>query len=73
MGSGYGLQQAMEDSGMSISRLSRMTGLSRSTIRKMRSGYLAGSLYSWKAVSDALGVRLDALLEDDDERDLRQG
>lgn len=69
MHSGDRLRLVMSEQRMSISKLSRLTGLSRSTIRRMRSGDLCGSLHSWLIVSNALGVPLDSILEDD-ERDI---
>lgn len=66
--SGDRLASAMDDKGITISRLSRETGLSRATIRNMRVGDKRGSMYSWALVAKALGMRIDELIGGSDGR-----
>lgn len=60
--SGENLVDAMDSRGITISELSHETGLSRTTIRKMRRGDLEGNVYSWALVAGALGISVSKLV-----------
>lgn len=62
--SGNELSRAMRERGYSIYRLSKESGISVDTIRRMQKGNYVGYVDSWVRVANALRVGLDELLQD---------
>lgn len=52
----------MEERGVSVRELHRMTNLSLSSIRRLRREDMAGNLHTWKAIADALGCTVDEFM-----------
>lgn len=53
-GTGSKLIKLMREKGMSKKRLSRESGVSEATLRRMCCGNMVGSMHSWALVLDAL-------------------
>lgn len=64
MTTGARLTALMEEEGVGVRELHRRTGVSITTIRKLRAGHLEGNLLTWTLVSRALGVRVGYFIED---------
>lgn len=60
---GRRLRAAMRSEGVTVARLSKLTGLSQRTITKLRSGASEGNAATWRAISRALGKPIDELVE----------
>lgn len=56
------LCKIMDEKGVSVRELKLVTGLSLSTIRRLRREPLAGNLYTWNEVAKALDVTVDDFL-----------
>lgn len=56
------LAALMEAKSVSIHELSRNTGLSISTIRRLRKKDMVGSIYTWNIIAEYLNVSLGELL-----------
>lgn len=61
--SGKRLSDAMEAKGVTVSKLSKMTGLSTRCITNLRSGKSEGNMATWRIISRRLGVGMDELVE----------
>lgn len=59
------LKELREQRGLSQTALSDMSGIAQTTISAIERGASPGLMYS-KRLADALGVKVDALLEDDE-------
>lgn len=64
MTTGERLTEVMEEKGVGVRELHRRTGVSVTTIRKLRAGHLEGSLLTWVLVSRALGVGVGFFTDD---------
>lgn len=62
MTTGEILLQIMEEKNISKSELSRRTNISFDTITRMTRGNLNGSLYSWNIICNALGIKVDEVI-----------
>lgn len=59
---GYSAMDARESRGLSVSKLSKMTGLSKSTISEFERGVRLPSSASLISIADALHIALDKLI-----------
>lgn len=50
------LMRIMEREGVSVRELARRTGLSLSTVRRLRNVSRSGTIATWFTIADALGV-----------------
>jgi predicted transcriptional regulator len=55
------LRRIREETGRSVTGLSRITGVSRQTIYDLESGHRTGSLETWLKLAAALDTPLEAL------------
>ncbi len=62
MGTAERLRAIMDERGVSVRHLSAVTGLSLSTVRRIRRCDMAGSLYTWDLVCRAVGCSVDDIL-----------
>lgn len=62
MGTAERLRAIMDARGVSVRHLSASTGLSLSTVRRIRRCDMAGSLYTWDLVCRAIGCSIDDIL-----------
>lgn len=69
MTTGARLTALMEERGVGVRELHRRTGVSITTIRKLRAGHLAGNLLTWALVSRALGVSVGYLVDEEEGRE----
>ena len=56
------LANAMQRKHVSIARLSRETGLSVATVKRLMKDNSKGNVYTWRLVANALGVSIDELV-----------
>lgn len=66
MTTGARLTALMEEKGVGVRELHRRTGVSITTIRKLRAGHLEGNLLTWTLVSRALGVGVGYFMDEED-------
>ena len=56
------LANTMQRKHVSIARLSRETGLSAATVKRLMKDNSKGNVYTWRLVANALGVSIDELV-----------
>ena len=57
------LEESLRDAGVSIYRLSRMTGIDERTISSLARGVRDGNMRTWLEICRALGCTLDDVKE----------
>ena len=56
------LANTMQRKHVSIARLSRETGVSVATVKRLMKDNSKGNVYTWRLVANALGVSIDELV-----------
>ena len=67
------LARLMEERGVSVRELSRRTGLSLASVRRLRRADMSGSLHTWALVARALECGVDELIRGWDDGGYRPG